>query len=120
MANIVWPTSLPAFEEPLLSSYNEKPGTTTVRTEMEVGPAKIRKRTTAEVDRFEVAYIMTGSQVATFDGFYDSTTAQGALRFDATHPRTGNTVEVRFRDRPQFKKSAPDVWRVSFPVEVMP
>jgi len=119
MAGIVWPTSLPAFEEPLLSSYNEKPGTATVRTEMEVGPAKIRKRTTAEVDKFEVAYIMTGSQVATFDGFYDSTTAQGALRFDATHPRTLNTKEFRIKEDPTYEPIGND-FKVIFTVEVLP
>ena len=120
MATITWPASLPPFEETLLKGNKEKPGTTAIRTQMEVGPDKVRRRGTAAVDELNTGYVMTAAQVTALDDFFAATTKSGALRFDATHPRTGNTVEVRFLKRPEYEKEAPDVWRVKFSVEVLP
>jgi len=120
MASIAWPTGLPNFEEPLVNEYEESPGTTTVRTQMDVGPDKVRRRTTAAVDQISVGYMMTKSQVSTFDGFYDSTTNQGALRFDATHPRTGKMHEFRFREAPQISALGGLLFQGKVKVEVLP
>lgn len=119
MASIVWPTaSVP--EKPLVDGFTERPGTTTVRTQMDVGPDKVRRRTTAAVDRLEMRFIMTESEVGSLDTFYDSTAAQGSLRFDFTHPRTGSTVEARFVERPRWRLITDDDYEVTVRLEVLP
>jgi len=120
MANIVWPTSLPDFEKPQRSNYTETPGSTAIRTKMEVGPAKVRQRTTASVDSFSVGYWMSEAQAKDFKAFYQSTLKHGSLRFDATHPRTGLTEEFRIKSEPTIEPLSGIEFVVSFEVEVMP
>ncbi len=43
-----WPATLPA---PALSSLRETPPDNLIRTQMDKGPAKVRRRTTANVRR---------------------------------------------------------------------
>jgi len=119
MANQAWPAGLPNFEKPLRSGFSETVGSTKKRSEMEVGPAKGRRRSTAQVDQLALSYYMTDSQVSTFESFYNSTLKNGSLRFDATHPRTGKTKEFRIREDPTYEPFGND-YRVSFQVEVLP
>lgn len=118
MASITWPGNVP--EKPLVDGYNEQVGSTTVRTPMDVGPDKVRRRTTAAVDRLSMRFLMTETEIGNLDTFYDSTTSQGALRFDFTHPRTGNTVEARFVERPRWRLRTDDDYEVNVTLEVLP
>ena len=120
MATITWPAGLPDFNKSLLDEFKEKPGTTAIRTEMEAGPDKMRRRGTAVVDEIDVGFVLSASQVTTLDDFYIFGTKMGSLRFDIIHPRTGNTVKARFLKRPEYEKKALDVWRVEFTIEVLP
>lgn len=94
---------------------------------MDVGPAKLRRRATADVTRYEpVSLLMSRTQLATFDAFYTTTLLHGALTFEWTHPRTGNTVDARLTGAPTYTPAAPrqdgakDKWRVEFGVEILP
>lgn len=120
MATLTWPNTVP--DKPRPEDYEEVDGSTTIKSAVEVGPAKKRRRTTAEVDRLRLAIDMTDSEVTDFIDFYDNTTKQGALRFDFTHPRKGTTVEARFDSQPTRRPV--DVggknWIVRFELEVLP
>lgn len=120
MADLAWPATLPDFDNTLLGRYEEQQGSTTVRSSVDVGPAKTRQRTTASVDRLTVGYVMDGSQVEDFVQFFEDTTRHGALRFEATHPRTNTIVEVRFRNRPTYTPFSTNKYKVTFEVEVLP
>lgn len=94
---------------------------------MDVGPAKVRRRATADVTRYEpVSLVMSRTVLATFDAFYTTTLKHGTLTFEWTHPRTGNTVDARMLAAPSYTPLAPrqngtvDKWRVEFGVEIMP
>jgi len=49
----LWPPSLP--QSPLGDSFAEQPPNLIVRSPMDVGPAKVRRRSTAGVSRLQLA-----------------------------------------------------------------
>ena len=92
MAAIDWPLTV----APQQSGYNETPPNTTLATEMNAGPQKVRLRYTAAPRRFSLTYHLTKAEVATLDTFYNTTTLGGTLEFNWTNPRTAGSVEARF------------------------
>ena len=67
---------------------------------MEVGPHKSRPRSTAVYERFNMTWVLTGTQLAALKTFYETTLAQGSLEFDFTHPETDATVVAKFMTAP--------------------
>jgi len=94
MASITWPTTLPA---PLQDGFSETPPDTSVRSSMDSGPDKIRRRYTAGPRLFSLKYHLTKALVATLDDFFVTTSRSGSLAFNWTHPRTGAACEARMR-----------------------
>jgi hypothetical protein len=92
MAAIDWPLTV----APEQIGYAESPPNTTLFTEMNAGPQKVRLRYTAAPRRFNLTYHLTKAEVATLDAFYATTSLGGTLEFNWTHPRTGDSVEARF------------------------
>jgi len=118
MASIIWPSSLP--QRPSPQGFSETPGRPIVRTEMDAGPPKMRRRHTAGVRRYSMSFDVTKIQVATFDTFYVTTTAYGSLAFDMINPRTDATEEFRFADEPEYANLGGDHWVVTIQVEQVP
>lgn len=123
MADIAWPPSLP--QAPRLRDTREQLGRQVLRTEMDAGLAKLRRRQSAGVDRFPLGLILTTAQVATLRDFFRSTAAGGALAFEWQHPHTGNTIDLRFVTEPEIVGLAPRVagqvrYHVAFDVETVP
>ena len=119
MPNPVWPASLP--QDVLVEGYEETFPELALRTEMDAGPAKVRRRFTAGVRTLNVMSAMTRTQVATLDTFFATTTQGGALQFDWVHPRTGSAAALRFT-RPPMTAPEPggQRWRVELELEVLP
>ena len=123
MADAVWPPSLPA--EALLAGLEETPPELRLRTAMDAGPAKVRRRFTAGVRVFSVSLLLTRAQVQTFDEFLLTTVEGGSLPFTWKHPRTGNPIDFRFVELPRYAARAPrqlagDYWSLSFTLEALP
>lgn len=118
MASINWPASLPA---PIQDGYGESPPNTTIVTQMDAGPAKVRRRYTAAPRKLTLTYHLTAAQIADFDAFYVSTSKSGSLAFNWTHPRTGASVEARFAPGTAPNYAAVDhEGEVSCQIEVLP
>lgn len=116
---IVWPASLP--QRVLAQGYAETFPKTAVRTQMDAGPDKVRRRFTAAVRDFEVSLRLTPAQAATLESFFDSTTAGGALAFDWTHPRTGDAVSFRFKGAPRLTAVARGQrYQAALSLEILP
>lgn len=113
-----WPTSLPAL--PLVENYGEAQADTTIRTEMETGPAKARRRTTAGVSQLSLSYILSRAEAVTLEEFFENDLAGGALQFSFPHPRKGETVGCRFRRAPALSPINGDYFRVGVELEVLP
>lgn len=113
----VWPPSLP--QQVLASDYTEAADANTIRSEIDVGPAKLRRRYTAEIKVFQIGLVLTSAQVATLETFYDVTI--GAVdAFDWAHPRTLAAASLRFRSRPEYRAIGAGYFRASFALELLP
>jgi len=99
MASINWPATLPA---PLTDGYGEAPPDTTLRTAMDCGPDKVRRRCTAGPRLFSLRYRLTAAQVATLDTFYNTTSGSGSEPFNWTNPRTAAACEAMFLAAPAY------------------
>jgi len=112
-----WPVDLPA---PLINTIVETPPENTIRTQMEVGPAKVRRRTTANVRPLRFSITCTPTQAAALDTFYTATTSGGADEFDYSHPRTGDSVSARFTQAPTYSDVNGQAYRIDIALEIMP
>ncbi len=80
-----WPTSLPQFV--LTRNYKETAPDLVIRTQMDAGPAKVRRRFTAGVRPMEAMLVLTEDQLIVLDNFYLSDCQGGALSFTWTYQR---------------------------------
>ncbi len=113
-----WPDTLP--QSPLLDASRETPADTTIRTNMDAGPAKLRARTTAGVGKLSLAYILSRAEVAVLDSFFKDELTGVALKFSFPHPRTAETLDCRFRQPPAYAPINGDFFRVAVELEVLP
>lgn len=113
-----WPVTLPTA--PLNDGFRETIPVTAVRTEMDAGPAKIRRRTTAGVRRLALSYLLTASQVDTLESFVSGDIAGGALSFTFPHPRTDSLLNCRFARLPEHATLNGGFFKTSFELEVLP
>jgi hypothetical protein len=118
MTDIVWPISLP--QRMNANGFTETLPDLALRTEMDAGPRKARRRFTTGSTAIEGSVTLRASQPALLEAFYRDTTAGGTLAFDWTHPRTGALASLRFTAPPAFAPVAGDVWRATLKLEVLP
>jgi hypothetical protein len=115
-----WPVSLPQSPQ---KGYTESGGVLVLRSPMDSGPAKQRRRGRSP-STMQVSFIMTTQQVADFESFVENT-IRGTARYGFPHPRTNQMVEVRIV--PQSAGNhytttylVPGYYTVAFQLEVLP
>tara|TARA_B100000700_G_scaffold189815_1_gene209166 strand:- start:36821 stop:37183 length:363 start_codon:yes stop_codon:yes gene_type:complete len=117
-----WPPNLP--DRPDASGYSEKPTSQVVRSSMEAGPAKVRRRFTAAPTDMTLRYdLLSREGVDTFEAFFNNDLAGGALAFDFPHPRHGTAVSVRIVGDPPYEltpRGSGRFWTLALKVEVLP
>lgn len=113
-----WPATLP--DQPLQNGYKESPPNLVIRTEMDAGPAKVRRAMTSNVRQISCHMILTSEQLDTFEDFFIDDCASGATRFTWTHPRTGTSADFRFVGQPVYEPLSGTDWDVTFELELMP
>ena len=129
----VWPTAN-SMPQVLPIETEESAESNLIRTDMDWGPRKVRRRFTAitryldpPADRF----VLTDAQKATLIVFYDTTLAHGSLSFTwgSSGPVPefdGDTItEFRFEERPEVTNIVPGIasnrlYRVAMKLEVLP
>ena len=125
-ADTTWPVSL--TRAPRLASLSEEAPDVLLRSEVDVGPPKLRRRFTGDRRKFTIELDFTRSEVLAFDSWFlnNSTGAGGGARsFSWKHPRLGTTADFRFLSVPTYRPRAPrgdgsEWWLVSFEVEMLP
>lgn len=115
-----WPTDLPA---PNLSGYQVEPTDQSLRTDMEFGAARSRRRSFARLDRVRVGWVFTDAQMDTFRTWFEnSAEAAGGSAWFAITLRIGNTgataQEARFVGGFQAGLRKASLWEVSAQLEV--
>lgn len=110
-----WPSTLPP--RPLATGYQIAPEDQTVRTDMEAGLARVRRRTRARNDRITAELVFSAEQFAAFRAWFDADTgaAGGAAWFTGLELSLGdrNAIEARFTKAWQSTPAGPGLWRVS-------
>lgn len=128
MADAVWPVALPP---PRLQPFSESLKSQVVRTAMDTGPAKVRRRQSVPIRESSVEIRITGQALAAvFDPFFVDTLKGGSLTFSMTNPRTGVVDEYRFVSPPTYKplgvvqlgtpQEGSEYWSVTFTLEQLP
>lgn len=115
-----WPTTLPQYV--LEQGYSENVPDQTVESQVDTGPAKVRRRFTVNYRPVKATIRCEPSQVSTFETFYYTTLKGGVLSFDWVHPRTRVACVMRFRKpvpsiRPIGSGEAVDI---SMSLEILP
>ncbi len=77
--SVIWPSTLPL---PTVQSYAVQPGDAVVRTEMEAGLARQRRRFTDVPSMIGVRWLFTRNQFAVFEAWYKLYAKEGAEFFD--------------------------------------
>ena len=112
-----WPATLPDVPD---SGYSEKPPNTLIRTNMDAGPAKVRRRHTAGVRQFTMNMLLDKTQVADLDIFYVTTTNGGADQFTWENPRTEAVANFRFVSEPVYTHESGLYWNAQLTLEQLP
>ena len=115
-----WPTTLPQC--PVLNGFSEQKQPNVASFLPDVGPPKLRRRSTAAGWATDVAFRMTNAQVLTFNTFYETTLFDGTLPFDWAHPITKVNYSWMFQpnDVPKRERMTPNTSRISFSLIRLP
>jgi hypothetical protein len=110
---------------PTVDGYDSGVDDAKLRTEMDAGPAKIRRRFTAVPEAMNVRLVMTATQLNAaspngFMAFYVTDTSHGSAEFTWVNPRTGSVATCRFVGAPACRPLGGTAWEVTFRMEVMP
>lgn len=120
MPTVAYP-AIPFLDDP--SAHDETgPEGNVLRTPMDQGPSKARRRFTAASRKISGRTdIMTNAEVDTFETWYDDT-VKGVNSFTAIHPRTGVQETFRFLKDPPYKivYLHDDKNRIEMELEVLP
>lgn len=120
---ITWPGALP--DMPTIAGYAESPPVCVIETPMDVGPRKVRRRTTAGPRIVQERVMMTTTQLNAasphgFDAFYVEDTSYGSAEWQWKNPRTGDDVALAFLLPPPVYHFLGGVnWEVTFVVEIL-
>lgn len=87
-----WPTALPQYL--LNRNYKETAPDLVIRTKMDAGPAKVRRRFTAGVRPIEGTLVLSDDQVIVLDNFFLSDCQGGALGFTWTFQREWRDTDL--------------------------
>ena len=117
MAAIDWPVTLPVA--PLRAGNQQVLNDAVIRSEMGYGPAKLRRRTTAQIKQQPINLVLDDAERNTLDTFYISTLSQ-TLPFNYTDPVTGATVDARFVSPPVYREVSCTHWSCSMVFEFLP
>lgn len=95
-----YPSNLPFFD--MRAGYGEAAPGGILRTGMDAGPAKMRRRSSSVPSRFSgTTAPMSAAQLADFQEWVRASIAGGAISFTAAHPVTQAVTRFRFADASQ-------------------
>lgn len=115
-----WPLTLQ--QKLNTESFSEKFGETVMRTEMDIGPAKVRRRFTKSVDIITCSINLDFDEYDDFLIFFKNTVNGGATSFTFIHPISGSNINARFTEPPTITplSGGGRKFRVSMTWETLP
>lgn len=120
MPTPIFPSTLPNVS---MRSYSFQPVSATIRTEMEVGLARVRRRFVTTPTDFTVKWQFTRAQLAIFEKFFDEDANAGASWFyiKLVNGMGENTYLARFKEEaPMITASGKEhYWDVTAKLETL-
>jgi hypothetical protein len=113
-----WPVSLQ--QKVNADSFTYAMGSTTVRSENDVGPAKVRSRFTDAVDVYQVSIYIDYDDIDTLQTFYKTLLNNGVDQFLFDDPISGVSSAFRFISPPEIRAIGGREFEVSMNWERMP
>lgn len=113
-----WPGSLPSNIN--VDGAAEQAVNGVLRTQMDAGPDFTRRRYSATPNNISGSLVLSDTDIATLDAFYQTTLNGGSDAFDWTHPRTGASVSMRFLSPPAYRPFSNDLWQAALALEILP
>ena len=93
-----WPASLP--QSPLAGTFQTVPEATAAVFEPDVGPPRVRRRTSNAGHDMRASFAMTEAQYSTLLTFWKTTLSDGVASFTWLHPVDGTVESFAFAGRP--------------------
>jgi hypothetical protein len=116
---VPWPATLQ--QKVSSNSFSFKIGETRLKTEMDIGPAKYRRRFTKSVDQLSTSILLNSiTEFNTFYSFFDSDLNGGINEFEIDHPITGVLSSFKFSSPPSITALGGGVFSVSMEWEIVP
>lgn len=112
----VWPAGLPQNLQQ--SGFTNTLPDNVIRSQMEVGPDKARRRDVSAPEPVAGTIIVDETQYDLLVAFFNTTIAGGALPFDWVHPITGVAAEMRITGPPQITARSGDYYDVKLSLEI--
>ncbi|MCA9344988.1 hypothetical protein KC946_04085, partial [Candidatus Saccharibacteria bacterium] len=109
-----FPSSLPGS---LIKNDSETPPDRVIRTAMDAGAGKVRRRFTDGIRKRSFTFFLNKAQVAILDSFFLS---NDAIAFDFTDPRTESLVSARFTAAPVYTRLSQEYFEASVEMEILP
>lgn len=107
-----WPGSLQQYLSQ--ENFGLDVGPTTIRSQNEIGPDKVRRRSTRGIDKISGSIFLTVAEYSVFRTFFDTTVNGGVTSFTALHPITGITSNFRFVGTPSVRNIGGGAFVCSF------
>lgn len=95
-----WPSQLQKVFN--ADTFRETLPDNVIRSDVDVGPQKLRRRTTSAVTPITAGIFLPIEHYQTLKDFYEVDCAGGVLPFELEHPITGDLEEFRFRAPPDL------------------
>lgn len=117
MTTPIWPNDLPqCFSTP---SFNQKRADNVLRSQPSIGPAKTRRRTTANVTELAGEMQVTATQLTVLENFIADQIADGAKVFRFPHQFGGPMMLVRMAAPIEIGRVGA-LFSVSMSLEILP
>jgi len=112
-----WPVTLPqAF---LKDGFSEEGADNLLASNVSIGPAKVRRRTTSNVEPITGTMMMSDTQRQAFKAFVKDDIKDRSIAFTFPDPHGGSALLVRMRAPPTYTPIGIS-WRVQIALEVLP
>lgn len=98
MALIPWKEGLPECAQ----SWEEMDEPNVIRTNVDVGPPKVRRRSTLQLRSVKVGWTMPAEKYELLMEFYETDCLQGINEFEYAHPVTKAVNRYRFSGSPKI------------------
>jgi len=106
-----WPGAVP--DNGLIAGYSERTEDNVARFQPEVGPAKLRRRSSVPTTVLQFSQIMTFVAYDALVTFYQTDLKDGTLSFTRNHPRTGISGTFLFMVPPSLAPASSALAAVS-------